>query len=373
MWNFSKLFSNRETVENLKANVREGRVSHAQIFFGKEGSEALPAAFAYIKYIFCENRTEYDSCGTCTYCKQVDSLNHPDLKIIFPFPYTKGKVESSTDLLENFLKQFKKNPYLDLFKFSQKISAEKKSFSIPTSECESLNKFLGLKSFYGGKKVALIWYPELINTAGANKILKTIEEPSGDTLILLVSYNLHDVLPTVLSRCQVTHLKAPTVEEISVFLKENFENISHDNPEILLQISDGNIGSIVEILSNNNPFEEFEPIYSVFIEFIAGNSPNKHMLYVLEKIEFLNTKGREFTKHFLNFFMNKIHDDFLIKNRGNFSMDILIELQNLVDHYTMLVERNISIKMAIISLLIGAKNAFGSRNKSLLIQENILV
>lgn len=373
MWNFSKLFTNSKTVENLKANVRTGRVSHAQIFFGKEGSEALPAALAYIKYIFCENRSENDSCGTCIYCKQVDSLNHPDLKIIFPFPYSKGKIETSADLLGDFLKQIKKNPYSDLFKFSQKISAEKKSFSIPTSECESLNKFLGLKSFYGGKKIALIWYPELINTTGANKILKTIEEPTGDTLILFVSYNLHDVLPTVLSRCQITHFKTPTVEETREFLKKNFDDISTENPEILLQISDGNIGSILELLNNNNPFEEFEHIYNVFKDFLVGKSSSRLILDVQEKIEFLNTKGREFTKHFLSFFMNRFHDNYFLNNKAEFSLEAMHELQNLVDHYSMLVERNVSIKMAIISMLIGAKNALGTRSKSMLIQENILV
>lgn len=373
MWNFSKLFTNSEIHDNLKKTVHEGRVSHAQIFYGHEGSEVLPTAFAFVKFIFCNNRNEADACGRCQNCKLIDGLNHPDFKIFFPFPYVKGKIEKSSDLINDFVKHFQNNPYLDIFLFSQKILADKKSFSIPTSEAESINKFLGLKSFLGGKKVVLVWYPESLNVAGANKILKTIEEPTGDSLILFVSHNIYDVLPTILSRCQVTFFKRPDIVQIKKFIEAKTNQDNYSNAELLAAISNSNLGTITEILDDLNPFSQFDIIFSDFMNFIFNKKDHQLIWSIQNHIDFLSNKGREFTKHFLIYFLNQIHRKYIQKIHEETELGYILILREIIDYHIILIERNVSIKMVLFSLLISGKNANSNPDMYNLIRETVSI
>ena len=373
MWNFSKLFTNPDIHNHLRESVCDGRVSHAQIFYGREGSEALPTAMAFIKYIFCKNKIHDNACITCQDCRQIDSMNHPDLKIFFPFPFVKGKIEKSADLMSEFIRYFKENPYMDLFTFSQKLMAEKKSFSIPTSECESIIKFLGLKSFYGGKKVVLIWYPELLNQAGANKLLKTIEEPPGDTLILFVSHNVHEILPTIVSRCQITVFKNPDISQIKEFLINKIGVDSKLDTEFTSSLVDLTLGDINEMISNSELFVLFDKICSDFIDFIFSRTHENLIFSILNHIEMIAGKGREYTKNFLKYFLNKIRKDFLTKKDIDRPVDFLLFMQEVIDYHIMLVERNVSIKMTLLSLLISGKTGKTHPKNSDFIKETILL
>ncbi len=354
MWSFSKLFSNREKLDNLKNNVRENRISHAQLFYGPEGSEILPAAFAYIKYIFCENKGDFDSCGQCIYCRQIDNLSHPDLRIIIPFPSIKDKIESSKDILPSFAAEFRRNPYIDLMQFSQSISQEKKSFSIPKRECTELIHFLNLKSYYGRKKIVLIWYPELINTEGMNSILKTLEEPNGSTLILLISYDLYSILPTVLSRCQKTHFIKPTIQEAKAALENHLNTKLNTDFESLSLMTDMHLGIMADILMDKNPVGEYQYYYHAIRQYIFGIKNN--LLEIQEIIDQLNNKGRETTKYFLLFFLNKI----AVKLRNKLTSDynLFPYFTEIIERSIYLVERNVSIKMTLLSAIIKMKKVY---------------
>ncbi|MFN3951627.1 MAG: ATP-binding protein [Thermaurantimonas sp.] len=373
MWNFSKLFTNPGVHNHLRETVSNGQVGHAQIFYGREGSEVLPTAIAFVKYIFCKNKLQDDACNTCQDCRQIDSMNHPDFKIYFPLPFVKGKIEKSADLMSEFIKHFKENPYMDLFLFSQKLMAEKKSFSIPTGECESINKFLGLKSFYGGKKVVLIWYPEFLNTAGANKLLKTIEEPLGDTLILFVSHNIHEILPTIVSRCQSTVFKNPDINQIKDFLRNKINVDSRLDTEFASSLVDLTLGDINEMISNTELFVLFDKICSEFTDFIFSRMDENQILSIHNHIEMIAGKGREYTKHFLKYFSNKIRKKYLTKNATEKTVEFLIFIQDVIDYHIMLVDRNVSIKMILLSLLISGKNGKAHTKNFEFIKESFLL
>lgn len=367
MWSFSKLFSNKEKLENLKNNVIQNRISHAQLFYGHEGSEVLPAAFAYIKYIFCENKNESDACGQCIYCKQVETLSHPDFRMILPFPSIKDKIESSKDVLSDFRIEFKKNPYMDLMQFGQKLAQEKKSFAIPKRECSELIHFLNLKSYYGGRKVVLIWYPELINTEGMNTILKTLEEPNGSTLILLVSYDIHSILPTVLSRCQKTFFNKPNTQEAKAALENHLNTEYSGDFEALSILTDSHMGLMAEMLMNKNPVGEYEHYFEAFRQYIFGIKNN--YLEILEFIEQLNNKGRETTKYFLLFFLNKISTK--LRSRSAVNYHIFQVFSEIIERSIFLVERNVSIKMTLLSMIIKMSKVYRYHNKSNRIHEII--
>ena len=69
--------------ERLRRSVRDNRVSHAQLFLGPEGSGKLALALAYAQYINCKQRSDDDSCGTCSSCLKHEKLIHHDLHFIY--------------------------------------------------------------------------------------------------------------------------------------------------------------------------------------------------------------------------------------------------------------------------------------------------
>ena len=87
---FQDIVGHSEIKNRLIASVKEGRISHAQLFLGKEGSGNLPMAIAYAQYISCLDKKENDSCGKCESCIKYEKLVHPDLHFVFPVATNKS-------------------------------------------------------------------------------------------------------------------------------------------------------------------------------------------------------------------------------------------------------------------------------------------
>ena len=76
---FQSVIGQQHLKEKLLQTVQDGRISHAQLFWGAEGSGNLPLALAYAQYLNCTARTATDSCGVCPSCNKIQKLIHPDL------------------------------------------------------------------------------------------------------------------------------------------------------------------------------------------------------------------------------------------------------------------------------------------------------
>jgi len=93
---FEDIPGKSDVKNQLRSNVQRGRIPHAQIFLGREGSGALPLAMAFAAYILCENRSETDSCGQCRQCLKSYKLIHPDLHFSFPVVKSGDKKRADT-------------------------------------------------------------------------------------------------------------------------------------------------------------------------------------------------------------------------------------------------------------------------------------
>ena len=82
---FEQVIGHHELGAKLRAGAQSGRVAHAQLFNGPEGSGTLALALAYARYLHCSAPTDADACGSCSSCVQYDTLQHPDLHWSFPF------------------------------------------------------------------------------------------------------------------------------------------------------------------------------------------------------------------------------------------------------------------------------------------------
>lgn len=234
---FSEVVGQSEIKQKLIKSVRDGKISHAQLFAGGEGTGALAAALAYSTYILCSNRGENDSCGTCPACIKSDQLAHPDLHFVFPI-ILKHKEDTSDVYVGEWKESVKQNPYLNLRDWYAALEEEKKQGVIGKNESNAIVKKLSLKSFEGGYKICIMWMPELLNLTAANKLLKIIEEPPQQTLFILVAQDYDNLLQTITSRLQLTRFKPLVQSEIVDGLQQGY-NISETDAIRIASISDG--------------------------------------------------------------------------------------------------------------------------------------
>lgn len=185
---------------------RQNHLPHALMICGPEGTGGLPLAWALAQYLLCTGKSGEDSCGICANCNKVAKLEHADLH--FSFPTIKGDKQKEA-LSDNYIREFRKfikaSPYESLFEWLQFINAENKQGNISAEECRVIIEKLSLKAYEGGKKIMIMWRPEFLGKEG-NILLKLIEEPPADTVIILVAESTETILPTILSRVQAIRL-----------------------------------------------------------------------------------------------------------------------------------------------------------------------
>lgn len=236
---------------SLTKAVDKGRIPHAQLFLGKEGSGALPMALAYASYIQCENRADGDSCGVCSHCIKSHKFIHPDIHFSFPvvkFGDKKRSETTSDDFLPKWREILKSNPDMNTSDWLQHIDADNNLPNINVKECNDIMHKLNMMSFESENKILIMWLPEYLLNEG-NRLLKLIEEPTDNTYIILVAENQDMILQTILSRCQL--VKVPLYEnfEISEYLIDKY-GIQPEQAHQFANLSDGNINAAVNIAKN---------------------------------------------------------------------------------------------------------------------------
>ncbi|MBP3763366.1 MAG: hypothetical protein J6I49_05755 [Bacteroidales bacterium] len=194
--------------------IDSGRVSHAQMVLG-DMPTAMPLAWAYLQYLCCQNRRHYDgealradSCGECPSCKKVASLMHPDVHMVFPNPPNGSPSVSAADYQGEFRSfMLEHGGRGSLEEWHASLGSDIKSSMIRERDAAHIVEVLTMKPYEGGWRMLLIWKPTRMNSAASNELLKTLEEPLPQTLILLVDDTDEGLLPTIKSRVQTLALR----------------------------------------------------------------------------------------------------------------------------------------------------------------------
>lgn len=216
---FKDIVGQRDVINRLTTAVDNGRVSHAQMILGPTADGSLQLALAYLQYLCCEHRVHHgegsdlraDSCGECPSCKKLASLMHPDLHMVFPNAST-PRVSSGSYWSGDFMSDFR--DFLLEHKalgtvddWYAHLGIENKQGMIRELDAAHIVSDLALKSYEGGWKMMVIWMAEKMNTAAANELLKTLEEPLPGTLLMLVAESDERMLSTIKSRVQTVRLQ----------------------------------------------------------------------------------------------------------------------------------------------------------------------
>lgn len=279
--------------------IAHNRLSHALLFLGREGSGSLPLAIAFAQYLVCEKTQDQAlevPCGECAACTKAIQLVHPDIHFSYPTVTKKpGEKPIATDFINEWREFIKVNPYGNLFDWIELIKEKENSQGkITAEECNDIIRKLSLKSFESPWKVLVLWLPELMGNEG-NKLLKLIEEPPANTLLILVSENEAALLPTIVSRCQL--IKVPLLEtaEIEQALIER----NHTAAPIAHQLAPLCEGSYREALQlAQHAEEDWQYLVREWLNAIIKTGPVAQTKWVEE----ISRLGREKQKQFLRYF-----------------------------------------------------------------------
>ena len=246
---FKDITGQESIKERLRRSVIENRVSHAQLFFGPEGSGKLAMALAYAQYINCTSRTADDSCGECSSCIKYNKIVHPDLHFILPIAKTKESGDKPQSRL--FINQWRsivqeRKAIFGLMDWYQHINLENKQGIINTDDCNEIIRTLSYKSYESEYKVMVVWMVERLFHAAAPKLLKILEEPPDKTLFILISEQPDEILATIRSRTQMVKFNRRSDNDILEALLVHTK-CTPEQASKIKYLADGNLNTAVKI------------------------------------------------------------------------------------------------------------------------------
>jgi len=399
---FKDVIGQQYTKQQLAELVQHNRLSHALLFLGKEGSGDLLLALAFAQYIVCDRvngkastpaslfggdplATHHspfptDSCGVCPSCGKAQKFIHPDIHFSYPvIPRKAGDKPLSTDYISEWREFIQLYPYGNVFDWLQFIGAENKQGNITVHECNDIIHKLSMKSFESGYKILIMWMPEYLGNAG-NKLLKLIEEPPPDTLFILVAENESQILPTILSRCQLVKIPALPVTDIAIALSER-ANIAAEQARQVASISEGNYREALQLTQHAE--EDWQDLLRDWLNATLKTGPAAQVKWIEE----ISKLGREKQKQFLRYFGHLLEQSVRLRAMGPESQqaqnmpekerDFALRLNKLadisqqqaiieeLDRATYYIERNAHGKMLFHALTIKLYHIIA--NKSLLL------
>ncbi|MCK4520556.1 DNA polymerase III subunit delta' [Candidatus Parcubacteria bacterium] len=199
----------------LKSCYEMQKLSHAYLFSGPEHIGKKTLAVEFVKFLNCEaEKPSLKPCQVCRSCKDIEKKAYPDFLLVEP---------------------------------------EKE---IKISQIRKMENVFSLYPSLSSFKIAIIDKAHSMTKEAQNSFLKTLEEPKGNTLFILISEYPEMLLPTILSRVQRINFHPAKQEEIGDYIKS--KNISNEKFREVVELSLGRIGEIIDLIRNPHRLEEFK-------------------------------------------------------------------------------------------------------------------
>jgi DNA polymerase-3 subunit delta' len=186
----------QQSWERIHQQVAQDKIPHAVLLSGQQGIGKWHFAESLADYLLCLSPKADLACGQCRSCQLIKAGTHPDKKWLVP---------------------------------------DEAGKAIKIDQVRALSQFIANTSQQGGRQVVLLGPVEQLNINSANALLKSLEEPAGNTVLILVSHALNGVMATIRSRCQLLPLVCPSRPVALAWL----EKLQVDNASTLLTLSGG--------------------------------------------------------------------------------------------------------------------------------------
>jgi DNA polymerase-3 subunit delta' len=196
------LIGHEWAVDMLKKHVVNGTTRHAYLFCGPPGLGRRTLALRFAQALNCTTPSDAGiPCGTCRDCKGIQAMQHADLSV---------------------------------------IQAESEGGTLKVDQIRDMRKTMILKPYMSKYRVAIFLRFQEANDNAANALLKTLEEAPSYAVLILTADNPEQLLPTIVSRCEILRLRSSSIEEIIIDMES--KGLDSDKAKLIAHISSGRPG-----------------------------------------------------------------------------------------------------------------------------------
>lgn len=313
----------KQVIEFLEKSIEKNSLSHAYIFAGAPNIGKFTLAKLFAKSLECTSKTNIP-CNSCDSCYKTENASHPDIQIIEKEEDKKGiTIEQIRDLEHNL----SLNPYCSKY------------------------------------KIVIIKDAENLNLEASNSLLKTLEEPSAKSILILTVSNQAKLLPTIVSRCQLIKLKPVLFENIYNFLKKKgvpderaieISRIVFGRPGLAVKMSEDDdlflnrkklTGELLDLLQKSD-FEKMNFVKNIKKEDLDRGKDIVDILMLLFRDMFLLKMNVSST---INYFFKKRLEDLSAK----ISQEKITKAINVISDVKNQLKYNVNLKLTLETLLIN--------------------
>lgn len=224
-----------------------GRLSGTYLFHGRQGAGGWALAVHVAALLNCEKPRKDAAygvlpCGTCRECRNILGINHEALHIAVPLPPHKNSDQAATMTVEQ-LDEKRREPF--------SIPSGSKNRLIPIEHARDIKRRLASKGTRGVVRVVLFYQMENMKHASADALLKMIEEPPADTIVIMTTYRPEFLLPTVLSRSRMVRLGPVRADVIRDYLITHYD-FPAERAALLGRLSDGSLGRALQMAGSDD-------------------------------------------------------------------------------------------------------------------------
>ena len=254
----------------IERMVRENRLPHAMLFWGPAGSGKSVAAIELARWLNCRSGLD-GPCGQCDSCRLFAALEHPHLSYVMPLP---GKAlvdsdsgeltEEGAETLTGLLRSKGAEPY--------GACNYPGAQNILIGQIRSLLQWAGKRSFDDQPRLALIDHADRLREEAANALLKLLEEPPPNFLLVLTSEAQEDILPTLRSRCQAVEFERLPVPTIAQALQD-WKGLDSTTSQNIARLSGGNLSRALAFADDPRQVSEYYDLAVNLVRYSLGKNP----------------------------------------------------------------------------------------------------
>ncbi len=345
----------------LQSVLKSGRMPHAYLFHGPEGVGKDAMAIELARVLHCQTGGS-EACGVCDSCERLNTLQHPDVRFITALPVGRDEDKDDSPLdkippeevkaIQAELMEKGKDPY-------RRITIPRAT-GIKINSIREIRREAPLSSTGNKRRVFILSRADMLNAVAAHTLLKTLEEPPANCMLILTTANREELLPTIISRCQQVRFDPLTEEQIQGALVQR-DKVDNSHAALLARLSGGSYTRAQELLGDDL-MRERDDVLEFVRRTVAG-----HHVDVAKIIDGVaEEKNRARVTRFLHLLLLWFRDALVLSRGGAIiNVDQQEPLQKFVARYPetnipdilgeieraiSLVERNIYIKLVLYNL-----------------------
>tara|TARA_Y100000994_G_scaffold20779_1_gene15129 strand:+ start:1250 stop:2242 length:993 start_codon:yes stop_codon:yes gene_type:complete len=276
-------FGHKKAIQGVYKAYLANRLSHAYLIIGNENVGKTTLSLDIAKLVNCTS--ENKPCSDCQNCKRIDSNSHTDVSLIDIFSEKNSATSGIDELREAFIAKTNRKP------------------------------------FEGSCRVFILQSIDNMRVEQSNILLKTLEEPPEDTIVILLAENINSVLETIRSRCQLIFLDPLQESEVLEYLNTQFSIDDQVMLKNITKLSQGRLGRAIKMINDPREVDYLNEIMVGFLEIFHFS--------LIEKFDFSQSvalklqKNRTKTINEINLWLSCLRDLLLIKS--GFENDIYSE------------------------------------------------